>query len=462
MKRFAENLLQKWHDNPRRKPLVIRGARQVGKSTLVRQFAQNRRLTLNEVNLERQPQLDPLFATLDVQRILRELEGLMRRPIHRPDSLLFLDEVQATPHALQALRYLYEEKPEIPVIAAGSLLEFALADHAFSMPVGRIEYLHLGPMSFEEFLLETDPQLPPYLADCEPGNSLPQTVHARLLERQREYLLVGGLPEAVLAYAQTSTFADVVDVQRAILSTYQDDFAKYATRKDLLRLQTVFSHTPRAVGQKVKYRNISRDENAHNLRQAIEMLARARVLTPVFHSHCSGLPLHAEVEPSTYKLLFMDVGLVNRACGLDWLAISSLDERSLINEGAMAEQFIGQHLLYRDGGREEPRLCYWLRERKASNAEVDYVVSRGELIVPVEVKAGKSGSLRSLQQFVLRKRARLAVRFDLNPISFQRVRHQLNQADIRGPVEYDLLSLPLYLVDQLDRLLHQYRASGSF
>ena len=454
MKRFAEDLLQRWLGNPRRKPLVIRGARQVGKSTLVRQFAEDNQLTLNEINLERHLHLDAHFATLDLERILREIEGLVGRPVGGSGGLLFLDEIQATPHALQALRYLYEERPDLPVIAAGSLLEFALAEKTFSMPVGRIEYLHLGPMSFEEYLLEMDAQLLPYLTTCEPESPIPTTAHARLLDRQREYMLIGGMPEAVLAFAQSGAFTDVTAVQRSIMDTYQDDFAKYAARNTLLRLQTLFDHVPRSVGHKVKYSNISRDETARELRAAIQLLTKARVISPVVHSHCSGLPLHAEADASTYKLLFLDVGLMNRACGLDWLAISSLDDRSLVNEGAIAEQFIGQHLLFRDEGREAPRLFYWLRERKVGNAEVDYVVSRGEHIVPIEVKAGKSGTLRSLHQFVSHKQVELALRFDLNPISMQRVQHRL---DTSIPIAFDLLSVPLYMVGQLNRLIDQYR-----
>ena len=453
LKRIAENLLQTWYDNPRRKPLVIRGARQVGKSTLVRHFAQKNQIPLNEVNLERHLQLDAVFATLDVRRILREIEGLTGRPIS--NSLLFLDEIQATPHALQVLRYLYEERADLPVVAAGSMLEFALGDQSFPMPVGRIEYLHLGPMSFEEYLLETDPQLLSYLTTCEPASPVPATAHARLLERQREYMLVGGMPEAILTFAQSGAFTDVATVQRSIIDTYQNDFAKYAAQNVLLRLQTLFNYVPRSVGQKVKYSNISRDETARELRIAIEMLTKARVISPVVHSHCSGLPLYAEADASTYKLLFLDVGLMNRACGLDWLAVSSLDERSFINEGAMAEQFIGQHLLYRDEGREAPRLCYWLRERKVSNAEVDYVISRGDRIIPIEVKAGKSGTLRSLHQFVLHKKATLAVRFDLNPISLQHVHHKIDETTA---IAFDLLSLPLYMVGQLNRLIDCYRS----
>jgi predicted AAA+ superfamily ATPase len=458
MKRFAGERLNEWLGRSQRKPLVIRGARQVGKSTLVRQFAAEAGLLLNEVNLERNPILEEVFASLDTTAALREIEGLVGRPVTAPGSLLFLDEIQATPSALQMLRYLYEEYPELPVVAAGSLLEFVLAEHKFSMPVGRVEYLHLGPMTFEEFLLECDANLLTHVRGQKPGDTVAKTTHERLVTRQREYLFVGGMPEVVKSFADNGQMSDVVRIQGSVLASYEDDFAKYALGKALLRLQKVFNYIPRGVGKKMKYSNVSSDEASREMRSAVELLAKARVLAQVFHSNCSGLPLHSDINELVYKPLFLDVGLVNRACGLDWLAISALNERKLLNEGAIAEQFIGQHLLYHACGQERPRLCYWLREGRSSNAEVDYVLSRGDVIVPVEVKAGKSGALKSLHQFVLGSGVELGIRFDLNPISIQRVSHMARRADEAVEVSYDLLSLPLYLVDQLPRLIDEYRA----
>lgn len=457
MKRSAEANLKDWFKSNNRKPLVIRGARQVGKSTLVRQFAAESGLTLNEINLERHIELDEVFQTLDTNHIIKELEGHLGRGIREPQSILFLDEIQATPHALQALRYFYEDLPDLPIVAAGSLLEFVLSKHNFSMPVGRIAYLHLGPMTFEEFLKEIDPPLIPYLSEYDFGDDLPAAVHKKMTNRQREYLMIGGMPEAVFSYIQTNQFSDVVSVQRAITETYRDDFSKYATGKTLMRLQKVFNFIPRSVGRKIKYSNISRDEVARDLRNAIELLAKARVINPVYHSHCSGLPLQAEIDEFTYKALFLDIGLMNQLCGLDWLAISSYEDSRLVNEGAIAEQYIGQHLLFQKGADHTPGLCYWLRHQKSANAEIDYVISKGDLIVPVEVKAGKSGTLKSMLQFVHSKNVRLGVRFDLNLPSIQSVNHSLRQADGSINIRYDLISLPLYMVGQLPRILDLYR-----
>jgi hypothetical protein len=168
----------------------------------------------------------------------------------------------------------------------------------------------------------------------------------------------------------------------------------------------------------------------------------------VFASHCSGVPLHADIDETAFKLLFLDVGLMNHVCGMDWLALSRMDDTRLVNEGAVAEQFVGQHLAYADSGMEPPRLAYWLREGRAANAEVDYVVARGPEIFPVEVKAGRSGTLRSIHQFVANKKTRVAVRFDLNPP---------NRQEVAAAATFDLISLPLYAVGELGRLLDGVR-----
>ena len=374
MKRIAESTLIKWLKNPYRKPLIIRGARQVGKSTLVRNFARDQKLNLIEINLEKHLELDTIFKTLDMKKIIREIEGLTGKDILAANSLLFLDEIQATPRALQALRYFYEEHPQLPVIAAGSLLEFVLSKHNFSMPVGRIEYLYLGPMTFEEFLFEKENDLLKYINNFNINTSIPQTAHNRLLENQREYLFVGGMPESIFRYIQTNQLKEAVNVQQSIIETYKDDFSKYVSQNRLIRLHRVFNYIPATIGKKVKYSNIPGDDKARELKITLDLLTKAGLISPIYHSSCSGIPLNVEIDFTKFKLLFLDIGLMNRVCGLDWLAISSMDERNLVNEGSIAEQFIGQHLLYSSNELKAPQLNYWLREQKTSNAEVDYVI----------------------------------------------------------------------------------------
>ena len=455
MKRFAEETLHRWLKAPRRKPLVLRGARQVGKTTLVRQFAAAAGVGLCEVNLERHLYLDRVFESLDTGRILRELEAL--GGVRLDGALLFLDEVQATPHALPALRYLYEDRPDLPVAAAGSLLEFTLADHGFSMPVGRIRYLHIGPMTFTEFLVAADPETAAEVAATDPDAPPADAVHRRLSRRLREYLLVGGLPEAVQAHCESGSPLEVAAVHRSIASTYEDDFAKYARGAQLGRLQRLFRTVPRTVGQPVSYRRLDPDARAAEVGRAVGLLVKAGVCHRVSHSNCSGLPLGADAGRRTGKLLFMDVGLMNHVCGLDLTGIEAMDAVRLVNEGGIAEQYVGQQLIGLSGGEQPPELHYWLRNARKGNAEVDYVVSQGDWMVPIEVKAGSSGSLKSLLQFAHEKRPPLAVRFDANPPGLQTVRHAIRIAEGTQPVTVRILSLPLYAVDALPRLVGEQR-----
>lgn len=455
LKRFAEDDLLKWYHKKNRKPIILRGARQAGKSTLVREFAKNQGLNLCEINLERYLFLNDIFKTLDLTKIINELEGIIGRNIQRADSILFLDEIQATPYALQALRYFYEDRPEIPVISAGSLLEFILADHNFSMPVGRIEYYHLGPMTFKEYVFAVDKKLYSFFSGINLKENIPESVHLELLNRQREYLFIGGMPEAVAEYNESQSMLEVNNIQSSIINTYLDDFSKYAKQKDLVLLQKIFRTIPRILGKKIKYSNISPDHKAKDIRSAIDLLIKAGICIPVYHSHCSGIPLNSDIDYNTYKLIFLDIGLVNCILGMDWKIISNLDSNRLINEGALAEQFIGQNLLYTNNKLFPGHLNYWLREGKANNAEIDYVISHNTQIIPVVVKSGKSGSLKSLQQFAFLKNAKNAVRFDLNKPEYQMVDHHLKTGNEVKQVKYSLLSLPLYMVEELYRLLDE-------
>ena len=353
--------------------------------------------------------------------------------------------------------YIHNTRFQIDVLALQALLRDSRGEGSAALESLTNAVELAEPGGFILLFVDLGPQMADLLKRLQKQNVAVDYIETILAAfRDDEQAVV---PEAILHYLRSGQFVDIIPVHRSIISTYLDDFSKYATEKTLLRLQKVFNFVPRSVGKKIKYSNISRDEAAREIRSAIELLTKARVICPVFHSHCSGLPLQAEIDEFTYKALFLDIGLMNRICGLDWLAISALDDRQLINEGAMAEQFIGQHLFYFRGLSDPPELCYWLRQQKSANAEVDYVISQGDLITPVEVKAGKSGTLKSMLQFVYSKNARIGVRFDLNPPSIQKVKHSQRQADSTGVITFDLISLPLYMVGQLARILSLYRTS---
>lgn len=456
MYRSQLELLQRWLQSKRRKPLIIRGARQVGKSTLVELFAQAQQRPLLAVNLERYPLLAKVFASNDPQQILQQLEVLPRATKLSPDTLLFLDEIQALPEAIPTLRYFYEERADLPIIAAGSLLEFALSNHQFSIPVGRIRYLHMGPMTFSEFLAALgETTLYERITAYEWGQEIGVVAHERLLQLLRSYYFVGGMPEAVAVFAETNSFQAVSDVHNSIIDTYREDFPKYSGARDLNRMLTVFNFAARNVGIKVKYSNISREEQSATLKKDIELLCMARVISKIIHSHCSDLPLQASLDEKIYKLLFLDIGLMNALSGINWLSLANLDVIRLVNEGTIAEQFIGQHLQALLAETPNRELTYWLREGRSANAELDYVMALNGNIVPIEVKAGATGSLKSLHQFMAEKKAKYAVRFDAALPALSQIEATIPIGSERQAVNYPLISLPLYLVERLGSILEQ-------
>lgn len=454
MYRHQLQYLNKWLQKKNRKPLIVRGARQVGKSTLVELFAQQSNGNLYNVNLERYPELNEAFASKDPDKIMAQLAFLPNMPESDENLLLFLDEIQSVPEAIPALRYFYEDKPELPVLSAGSLLEFALSDHKFSMPVGRVQYLHMGPMSFSEFLLAIgEKRLAKLIMGYEYGDSISEVAHKRLLELLRSYYFVGGMPEAVGVFADTQNYREVSEVHNSIIDTYREDFPKYAGARNLTRMLNVFNFAARNVGAKVKYSNISSQDQSVTLKKDLELLMMARVISKVVHSHCTGLPLQADMEEKTFKLLFLDVGLMNAISGLNWRVLSQLDEMKLINEGTIAEQFIGQHLQGILSDTPNRELTYWLREGRALNAEVDFVIGLQGQILPIEVKAGATGSMKSLHQFMGEKGGDLAIRFDASlPAEFD-IDTTIRKGNEAREVKYRMLSLPIYLVERLDEVI---------
>jgi uncharacterized protein len=452
MKRKQLPQLNRWLYKKKRKPLILRGARQVGKSTLVHIFAKEHGLDLIEINLELHRELESVFSELDMNNILRNIQSISGKKIH-DKSLLFLDEIQATPHAIAALRYFYEEHPDLAVIAAGSLLEFTLADHSFSMPVGRVEYLHIGPMSFLEYLRAIDPYAYEEISSWSWGESLPTATHKKLLTHQRTYLLVGGMPEAVDVYRESQSFHDVTEVQRSICNTYMDDFSKYAKNRDLTELQFLFRNIPSHIGKKIKYSSILPDAISSRTKDLLLLLERARVISISTKTHANGVPLGAESDPKFRKPLFLDVGLVSHLLGLNWGAMDQIGEKKLINEGSLAEQFIGQHLLCEN--QSFPELFYWARESRKSNAELDYIINVGGRVLPVEVKAGVSGTLKSLHQFMYEKNSPYALRFDLNPASLQKVNTIIKTATGTAKVSYQLISIPLYAIEKVSGFVEE-------
>ena len=457
LERLEINYLKSWATESKRKPIVIRGARQVGKSTLVREFARLNDYSLVEINFERNPEYREAFTSRDPALILTTLKLLTGQSIEAGSTLLFLDEIQAAPEALLTLRYFHEEKPALHLIAAGSLLEFTLAEAQFSMPVGRVEYLHLGPMHFEDFLEAMGhPELSALirsisLADLS-NKPIPRPVHDKLLSLLRQYWVVGGLPEAIATYAQSGDFSQVARVQHSILATYRDDFNKYSRGSLKGRVQLVFDQLPVVTGQKFKYAQVSKYHKAAELAAALDQLCMSRVAHRVYHTSANGVPLGAQANKKFFKTVYLDVGLTCAALRLNILDLNKKD-LTLINNGAIAEQFIGQHLLYSGPFYETPALHYWVREAKSAAAEIDYLITSGQEIVPIEIKAGTTGSLKSLHQFLKEKQRGFGLRFNADVPSLLSSTTTLTDTT---SIQFDLLSLPLYMVGQGRRLVHTY------
>jgi predicted AAA+ superfamily ATPase len=390
LKRLIDAQLVDWKAAPRRKPLLVRGARQVGKTWSLRRFGEQHFGNLAAVDLERNRDWHQLFSgDLNPRRILTELEVLLDQKITPGETLLFLDEIQSCPRAIMALRYFFEELPELHVVGAGSLLEFALQDISF--PVGRVQFLEMHPLIFAEYLWAVGKMQAAEIV-LAPPTDVGEAVHAMLLEDLRTYCFVGGMPESVRAFAERQSIQESFDVHRELCDSYRQDFSKYAPRADKACLDAVFSGLARNLGKPVKYSRLAQGYSHPTIKKALDLLCMARVVKKVPAANPSGMPLAAGASAGKFKAIFVDVGLWQHLSGMradiEFAKADLLD----IYEGAMAEQFVGQELMV----SQASDLFYWAREARSSNAEVDYLAVVDETICPVEVKSGAAGKLKSL------------------------------------------------------------------
>lgn len=390
MKRMVLAQLSKWKTSENRKPLIVRGARQVGKTWSVEQFGRAEFANLVKIDFEKRPTLKPLFeGDLVPGRLIEQLELVTGQAIRPGETLLFLDEIQACPRAIASLRYFHEELPALHVIAAGSLLDFALSE--VSVPVGRVSYLEMHPLTFREYLQATGNE-PAAAALARGPAAFEAPVHDILLNALKRFLFVGGLPACVAVVAKGGTLLDVFSVQDDILKAYRDDFAKYAGRSDRSCLDAVMLNVARRVGEQLKYTTLDANHSGQTNRKAFELLCLARVLHKIPSSNPAALPLGASANEQRFKAAFLDVGLMQRLCGLPVDREMQHGDLLDIYRGQLAEQFVAQELLVAQG-RE---LYYWSREARGSQAEVDFLVTHEGRIHPVEVKSGAGGQLRSL------------------------------------------------------------------
>ena len=446
MIRFASEKLDRWLTAKDRKPLVIRGARQVGKTWLVRDLAKRHNLTLIELNFERSPNLFDLFSDNDPQKTVKNLASEFETAISPESTLLFLDEIQATPALLAKLRWFKEDLPQMPVIAAGSLLEFAMSQVEYSMPVGRISYFYLEPLSFFEFIVACKKEfLYEKLSSFTPQDTLPASIHEKCLDLFAEYCLTGGMPESVTEWIRSNDLKACIKIQQDLLATFRDDFHKYGGRFDPVLLNKIFLSVSGQLGSKFVYNRVDPEAKAVQVKKGLGLLSMARVFSRIVHSAGNGIPLGAETNEKFFKMIFLDVGLVSVQLGLSALAPAEAKQAVFSNKGQLAEQFAGQQIIAAQAPDTDPRLFYWQRTG-GRQGEIDYLLQYGNLVLPVEIKAGKAGSMKSLHQFMAEKQLGLALRCNTN-------RPLLETVDVKttlgAPVTYRLFSIPLYLTERL-------------
>lgn len=454
MKRTLLNYMHNWLVSSDRKPLVIRGARQVGKTWLVRHLAEKTGMQLIELNFEKKPSFASFFDSNDINQILLNLSTILNQKIDPQKCLLFLDEIQAAPQLLSKLRWFAEDLPQLAVISAGSLLEFILAEHSFSMPVGRVSYMHLEPLSFDEFLLANAKEsLYDYLNQYELSVEIPSVIHEQLTTLFKEYLIIGGMPAVVSNWVVERSLNRVSQIQNDLLATYRDDFSKYKGRLSTERLEETLNSIPKMLGQKFVFSKVNKTIQASTIKHVLDLLEKARISHRVQSSSANGVPLASEIKEKFFKEVFLDVGLCSTALGLNLNQINSTNEILLINNGSIAEQVVGQLLRTIEPPYIEPALYYWQREEASSSAEIDYVIQHGNRIVPIEVKAGATGSLKSLHIFMGLKKLSIAMRINSDYPSKTNVDVKDN---LGKSVNYTFISIPFYLMGQIDRLLSSF------
>ena len=451
MERIRQQDLQQWFTDKSRKPLIIRGARQVGKTWLARRLAKQNNLNLIEVNFEQNPNYANCFISNDPKQIISSLSATLEKNITISNSLLFLDEIQAAPTILATLRWFLEQMPELPVIAAGSLLDFMLQDYEYSMPVGRVSYLYLEPMSFIEFLLATNhPELVNFLNNYNLNSNIPQILHDKLLGLFKIYTFVGGMPAAVFAWCNTGSWDKISETQQSLLTTYRDDFAKYGSRISQNILEDVFIAIPTTLSNKFKYSMVNNTAQSSSIKHALNLLCLGRVCHKVQGVTASGLPLASGVNAKYFKTIFLDLGLVSALLKLSLHQSHQYSNLDLNNSGGLMEQAVGQLLRTTNPYYIDPALYCWAREQAGSAAEIDYILQHGSNIVPIEVKAGSTGSLKSLHIFMAAKKLSQAVRINSDYPSCVTVHAKLFDGT---PVEYNLLSLPVYLTEYIHKII---------
>jgi predicted AAA+ superfamily ATPase len=417
LKRKIDIELEIWKQLPNRKPLILRGARQVGKSSSVKNLSSKFKYYI-EINFDENPIYASVFENgLDPAGICEQLSVISNTPIIEGETLLFFDEIQSCIPAISSLRYFYEKMPNLHLIAAGSLLEFALSEIP-SFGVGRVRSIFMYPLSFEEFLLANkENSLVEAMSKATTQVSFPEIFHKKLKDYLRRFLIIGGMPEAVKAYVSNGDMLEVQRVLDDLLLSIQADFAKYKIRVSPTRIREVFDAVVLQVGNKFSYSYPHATLNNVQIKEALILLEMAGLVYFVTHSASNGIPLGAEINSKKRKILLFDTGIFQRIQGLNIAQLLIQDDFESINKGNIAELHVGLELIKNSSCYEKTQLYFWQREAKNSQAEVDYVIQKQDKIVPIEVKAGTKGSMQSLYLFLEEKKIDFGIRLSLENFS---------------------------------------------
>lgn len=450
IKRNIDKELMTWKEDPMRKPLLMRGARQVGKSSAIRHFGKEFKY-FAEINFERHKAAKSFFqGDIDAHLIAMKIGNYLNVPIKEGKTLLFFDEIQECPEAIMALRFFKEDYPELHVIAAGSLLEFTLQELP-TFGVGRIHSLFMYPMTFDEFLdANNEDGLIQERDKADFTHPLDAPFHEKLIEYFRIYLLVGGMPEAVLAWIKTKDFNRCRSIQGDIILTYEDDFSKYKKRVNPDLLQTTMRGICHQPGEKLSFKKISNDYRSSQIREAIRLLTLAGIITPVIATSGNGIPLDAEATEKSMKVLFLDPGLLLSILQLEGNLSQQLVElimvgspQELVNKGGLTEMVAGLELMHNKPCIQRQKMFFWEKTGN-SIAEIDYLEIHNLKITPIEIKSGTQGGMKSLWLFMREKQLTEAFRCSLENFGeFEYVDKEANDSTRHVNV------LPLYALSKL-------------
>lgn len=394
MKRDRLHDLEVWRDDKHRKPLLIRGCRQVGKSWLIREFGKQFDNFI-EINFEKNKLIHQYFTgDLNVYVILEKIALYTGIQIDPGKTLLFFDEIQACEGALQALRYFKEDKPDVHIIAAGSLLDFAL--DKLGIAVGRFQFMQLFPLSFGEFLTVLDQH---HLREFLFKQTEDPVIASKLMDHYRNYVWLGGMPAVVDAWISERDSVLCQRLQDEIIESYRIDFHKYAKQHEVSHVTKVFDAIPAIIGRKFVYSQIDQDSRSEVIKKALQLLQTAGIATLCYHTSAQQLPLSATQNDKKFKVYFFDIGIAQRLLGFD-IKKATLNLQQQANQGEMTEQFVAQEILAYSEFHKHTPLHYWHREEKSSNAEVDFIVVKNGNIVPVEVKLSTKRTMKSLHLFL--------------------------------------------------------------